>query len=281
MRNTVTIVAIMCAVAVMMVGCGADRIPDSPISGSGAARAELIDLDKVLKIMADTIKELEPKKAADSTGPKTDAAIDKQETPKAPTARDTIKELEPKKAADSTGPKTDTATEKQETPKTPTAQNKIKEKEFVTKFAENLNQAAVYSKPIGVAMLQNGTVQGFEDPNKNNTKDGSDEKELFKVQFDDKQKRLVASDRNGYHRDHSFGMGMGGFFMGYLLASMMNRHQAAGLNPNRFDNTKMSQPGYHKAATTQARTPRTGGTSGKSGTARSRGGSGGFSRGGK
>ncbi len=238
----------MCAVAVMMVGCGSDKLPDSPLSGSGTGTSrEVIDLDKVLKIMADTIKDLEPKKTTDSSEPKTDAATDK--------------------------------------PKAPPAQDKIKEKEFLAKFAENLNKEAVSAKPIGVTMLQNGTVQGFEDRNKNNIKDGSDEKELFKVQIDEKQKRFVASDPQGYHRDHGFGMGMGGFFMGYLMSSMLSRHHAAGLSPNRFDNTKMSQPGYHRTAATQARTaPKAGGTSGtpgSSGAARSRGGSGGFSRGGK
>jgi hypothetical protein len=257
MRAKSMIMAMLFAAAVLMFGCGADNIADRPV-GSTTRTAPIIDLDKVLKIMASTLKEMEPKKPLESEKPKTDS--DQSDKPKTD-------------SAESDKPKTDLA--KSEKPKTPPPMDKAKEKEFLDKLAMNLNDADIYAKPVGVTMLTNGTIVGFEDPNKNNIKEGG-EKELFKVQVDGSKQRLVASDpQNTYHRDHGFGgMGMGsGLIMGYLLGNILNRHSAAGLSPNRFDNVKMSPPAQPRASTSPART-----RTGDSGTTRPRGGSKGFSR---
>ena len=91
-------------------------------------------------------------------------------------------------------------------------------------------------------MLDNGTLEGFEDPNKNNKKD-SGEKTLFKLYVDKKRDRIIATDTiQGRHRDHSLSSGLGGLMIGYMLGNMLNRQSSSGFDTRQFEQMKMSLP---------------------------------------
>ncbi len=146
-----------------------------------------------------------------------------------------------------------------------------KKKEFLTLFATKLNAAKLVSKPIGVEMHESGSINGFVDLNKNNTKDLS-EKELFKIEIDEERGRVIASDNGGHYRDHRYRPGR--FFTGYMLGSMLGRNRSyysgarSSLKPN-YANKTMSPKTYHKSAVSKARATAS--------SARSRSGSKGFS----
>ena len=148
-----------------------------------------------------------------------------------------------------------------------------KEGEFLKRFAKALNDAKLVKSPIGVSMLADGSIEGFTDANTNMTKDTGEE-HLFKVQIDAENSRLIASDENGgYHRDRQYTYRPCGFFMGYMLGSMMGRqnnyYASAGQPKPNFRNMKMSDRNYHSSAVSAAKA--------RSASVRSKGGSRGFS----
>lgn len=119
------------------------------------------------------------------------------------------------------------------------ADNKAVNKEnvmdtFSKNYADNLNKDPSLSSsygPMGVKAEKDGSFSTFSDANKNNVKDAG-EKDLFKVEADAENNRLVASNEAGVvEQEHSF-MGSG-FFMGMLLGNMLGGQRSAGVNPAR------------------------------------------------
>lgn len=102
-------------------------------------------------------------------------------------------------------------------------------KEFAIIYTNNLNaaQPAMHTSQLGVAAQADGAFGVFDDKNSNKELD-SDEKELFKVEVDEVNGRLIASAES-YVRDRGFSGG--GLLMGYLIGSMMGRQRSAGVNP--------------------------------------------------
>ncbi len=196
---------------VFSMGCGSEE----PV--------EVIDLNKVLNILTQTLDEL--------------------------------KNTSVEGAADSSGSKT-------------LSQEDIKL--FLRHFEKNLNAANLISTPIVTSMAKSGAITGYADKDKNGVQDKSDQL-LFTVEMDEKGQRLIARDvQNNYYRDTHYGYhgsGMGGFFTGYLIGSMLTRQHSMGYSPNRFSNMRMAPRNYHQSAVSKARS------------ARSRGGSGSFSSG--
>lgn len=138
--------------------------------------------------------------------------------------------------------------------------------EFNDQFAINLNQAKLVSHPIESVVNADGSVTGFNDENRNKTIDVG-EKKLFTVEVDAERNRFIATDdQNGYRRDHGFSMG--GFMAGMLIGNMLTRQRGAGITGSRYANMRMNPSNYHSAATRKAKS-----------SARSRSGSGSFSRG--
>jgi len=225
--------------------------------GGSDPKVTMADLDKVLQIFEDTLKEKAPAGAAQA-------------------------KADPKQKPAPTGDKSQLQEVKND-PKT-TA-------EFLTRFARNLNNAKIIEEPIGVQMLTTGAIEGFVDKDKNMKKGGADETKLFEIQIDTQRNRLVASqtvEGSTYHRDRPYHYRPGGFFMGYMLGNMMGRQSGyysgarSGLKP-KFGATRMSPKGYHASAVTKARTAaraRTGGSKGGFFRGSRSGGSRGF-RGGK
>ena len=122
--------------------------------------------------------------------------------------------------------------------KSVTADSKTVNKEnvmdnFSKKYAENLNKDPSLSSPygpMGVKAEKDGSFSTFSDANKNNLKDAG-EKDLFKVEADAENNRLVASNGAGVvEQEHSF-LGSG-FFMGMLLGNMLGGQRSAGVRPS-------------------------------------------------
>ncbi len=204
-RYLVCFVALM--TAAIVAGCGSSK-----------PKAERINLDKVISIMMDTLKETDTVKETDKKATVSDPIVRPGET-------------------------TSTSADKDKPKVAPiTKMDAEKEKKFLEKFAENLNKAHLKSTSIGVAMLPDGAIEGFEDPNTNMKKDAG-EKSLFKIHVDQKRNRVIASDTvHGQHRDHSLASGVGGLMMGYMLGRMLTRQSASGFDTRQFEQMKMSPP---------------------------------------
>ncbi|WP_444996070.1 hypothetical protein [Aliikangiella sp. IMCC44359] len=119
--------------------------------------------------------------------------------------------------------------------------------EFATELQTNMRAAnpKVHTGPVGVVANSDGSFSGYYDKNDNQQKD-SGEKDLFKVEIDSEKQRLIASDTNGYVRDHSFsGTGL---MAGLLIGHLLSRQRAAGVNPKSLSNkTAMSKSQYSSA----------------------------------
>ena len=159
-------------------------------------------------------------------------------------------------------------------------QDVVKTTKFLQVFSDALNEARIISQPIGVSMAASGSINGFADLNQNMKRDSRD-RELFTIEFDQQRNRLIASttvEGDTYHRDRHYRPGFGGLFMGYMLVSMLGRHNSYYSSPGRAAPNhaakRMSPTNYRSSAISKS--------SNKAAArrARSRGGSGGF-RGGK
>jgi len=100
---------------------------------------------------------------------------------------------------------------------------------FSSSYATNLNasQPPIHSGPVGVKSQKDGSFAGFDDKNSNGIKEEGEE-DLFKLEVDTENNRLVASD-NGEVRESGFSGS--GLIMGMLLGNMLSRQRATGANP--------------------------------------------------
>ena len=110
-----------------------------------------------------------------------------------------------------------------------TEQNAMDEFAVVYTNALNASQPAIHTGPVGVAPKADGSFSVFDDPNSNKLAD-SGEKELFLVEVDEENGRLVASAES-YVRDRGFSGG--GLLMGYLIGSMLGRQKSSGATPGQ------------------------------------------------
>jgi len=100
---------------------------------------------------------------------------------------------------------------------------------FAGSYMQDLNstQPALHSGAIGVESKEDGSFGAFADDNNNMTKDAG-EKDLFKLEVDSENNRLVASDEETVRDSHFSGTGL---LMGMLIGSMLGRQRATGANP--------------------------------------------------
>lgn len=100
---------------------------------------------------------------------------------------------------------------------------------FAGSYMQNLNssQPTIHSGAIGVESKTDGSFGAYTDSNNNMTKDEG-EKELFKLEIDSENNRLIASDEDAVRDSHFSGTGL---LMGMLIGSMLGRQRAAGANP--------------------------------------------------
>ncbi len=117
---------------------------------------------------------------------------------------------------------------------------------FAKTLQTDMNQAnpKIHSQPIGIALKEDGSIQGYNDENANSIKD-SGEIELFKVEIDSEKNRLLASSGEDV-RDHRFS---GTSLMaGLLIGHLLSRQRGAGVNPKSLSNKQaMSKTSYSNA----------------------------------
>ena len=100
---------------------------------------------------------------------------------------------------------------------------------FSSSYASNLNasQPPIHTGPMGVKSEKDGSFAGFDDKNNNGIKDEG-EKDIFKLEVDTENNRLVASNEGEVRESGFSGSGL---IMGMLLGNMLSRQRATGANP--------------------------------------------------
>ena len=100
---------------------------------------------------------------------------------------------------------------------------------FSSAYQSNLNSAQPPLLPgtIGVTPDKDGSLLSFEDKNNNNIQDEG-EKDLFKLEVDSENNRLVASSEEEVRESGFSGSGL---LMGMLIGNMLSRQRATGANP--------------------------------------------------
>lgn len=109
---------------------------------------------------------------------------------------------------------------------------------FTDVFEQAINdQPALYSAPMGVNLLDDGSFRGFEDLDGDGEK-GMTEKGLWTLEIDEANERLVLTTE-GSQRYGFSGIGTG-LIAGAILGNMMGRQRASGVNPGRFSSANVS-----------------------------------------
>ena len=108
---------------------------------------------------------------------------------------------------------------------------------FSRELSDDLRMAqpSLYAGPISVLVARDGSIQGYHDRNANYLRETGEE-DLFKIEVDSSNQRIIASN-DGEVREQGLGMG-GGFLMGMLMGSLLNRQSAAGIRPGAFDSKR-------------------------------------------
>lgn len=117
--------------------------------------------------------------------------------------------------------------------------------EFSLYLAHTLNtDPRFYDKPLGIAVEPDGKFLGFADDNANDVQD-SDEADVFTVEVDEANRRLIATDVAG----NSSGMHFSstGFLAGALIGTLLNRQRGAGITPSSFNNRTVTPRASYRA----------------------------------
>lgn len=102
-----------------------------------------------------------------------------------------------------------------------------------------------YDKPVGVAIEADATFSGFIDNNMDNIQD-SGETEIFTVEIDAENNRLIATDTVSGQAT-SVRSAATGFIAGALIGRLMGRQRAAGINRGAFNSRNVqSRADYNK-----------------------------------
>lgn len=104
--------------------------------------------------------------------------------------------------------------------------------EFARTLASDYNyaQPPIYVGSIGVVPEKDASLVAFDDKNNNTVRD-SGENELFKIEIDGQNSRIIASTQSE-SSDHGFSGS--GLLAGMLIGSMLNRQRSAGVDTNKL-----------------------------------------------
>ncbi|MEP5762549.1 MAG: hypothetical protein ABJ327_25160 [Litoreibacter sp.] len=117
--------------------------------------------------------------------------------------------------------------------------------EFREFYVQVLNSdPRFYDKAMGLDIQSDGKFLGYADTNSNGTQDSS-EGDLFTVEIDEENRRLIATDLAG----NSSGLRFSGtgFIAGALIGNMLGRQRAAGISKASFNNRSVSPRSSYKA----------------------------------
>ena len=113
-----------------------------------------------------------------------------------------------------------------------------------------------YGTKVGVAMTEAASFIGYSDKNANNVYEKG-EPQLFLIEIDNENQRLIATDMSG-NSTHARSGGFGGF----LFLSLGNRQRAAGVAPGSFNNRNSTPRSSYKAPSSARTRVRSGGIAG-------------------
>jgi hypothetical protein len=121
---------------------------------------------------------------------------------------------------------------------------------FAATYSQDLNRSepALHSGAVGVVSNSDGSFDGFADDNNNAQKDEG-EKDLFKLEIDSENSKLIASDETAV-RDQGFSGS--GLIAGMLIGSMLSRQRSAGRTPAGGRATT-SKAAYKKSTSARSR----------------------------
>lgn len=107
-------------------------------------------------------------------------------------------------------------------------ENNVMDK-FSSSYQHNLNavQPPIHNGTIGVIPEKDGSLLSFDDKNNNKIQDAG-EQDLFKLEVDSENNRLVASSEDEVRES---GFSATGLLMGMLIGNMLTRQRATGANP--------------------------------------------------
>ena len=113
-----------------------------------------------------------------------------------------------------------------------------------------MNKPKFHDTAIATKLDKEAKFLGMVDANENGKVDEG-EKQIFTVEIDSANKRLIATDSSGEGTSRGFS-GMG-FLAGALIGAMLGRQRAAGIQPNSFNNRKLKSPNAYRQARSRAR----------------------------
>lgn len=124
--------------------------------------------------------------------------------------------------------------------------------EFTLFMADVMNSPTpFYDKALGMELREDATFVGFADENANGARD-SGEKDVFTVEVDTANQRLIATDTSGDAVHHRYSGG--GFIAGLLIGNLLSRQNRAGISRNSFSNRNTtSRSSYTSSARSRSR----------------------------
>ncbi|SLN66333.1 hypothetical protein [Ruegeria meonggei] len=110
--------------------------------------------------------------------------------------------------------------------------------EFAGYLAQVMNSdPKFYDKPLGIEIESDAKFLGFADANANNVRD-TDEGEVFTIEIDEANNRLIATDTTGESAGLRFSGA--GFLAGALLGNLLSRQRSAGIKASSFNNRSVT-----------------------------------------
>jgi len=119
--------------------------------------------------------------------------------------------------------------------------------------------AQFYDTAIGVAMTKAASFIGYSDKNANAVMEQGDE-QLFKIEIDNENRRLIATDMSGNATYTSFSSN--GFFTGMLIGSLIDRQRSAGVAAGSFNDRKAAPRSSYRPPSSARSRSRSGGIAG-------------------
>lgn len=117
--------------------------------------------------------------------------------------------------------------------------------QFKTVYADVLNaQPRFYDDSLGVSIGEDAKFVGYADKNANGTQD-SGEQDVFTVEIDEANNRLIASDPSGNSSGLQFSGA--GFLAGALMGHFLGRQRSAGIKPGSFNNRNVTPRNAYRA----------------------------------
>jgi hypothetical protein len=106
--------------------------------------------------------------------------------------------------------------------------------EFTGYLTEVMNtEPRFYDQPLGLEILSDAKFSGYVDPNENGVRD-SGEGEIFTIEIDEANNRLIATDTTGQSAGLRFSGA--GFLAGALIGNLIGRQRSAGITAASFNN---------------------------------------------